>query len=57
MFGIHHPYEPPSQFDYLYHANNDQIAKANSEVASLGQKIDTLLARRLIQRGVETFFF
>ena len=42
VFGVHHPYERPSQFDYLYKANNDQIAKANADVASLGQKVDAL---------------
>jgi hypothetical protein len=46
IVGIPHPYQRPSQFNYLYHANNDQVAKANAEVAALGQKVDTLLARR-----------
>jgi hypothetical protein len=46
IVGIPHPYKRPSQFNYLYHANNDQITKANAEVAALGQKVDVLLARR-----------
>ncbi len=47
ILGVPHPYERPTQFSTtLYHANNDQVAKANAEVAALGQKVDTLLARR-----------
>jgi hypothetical protein len=40
------PIKRPKQFDYLYRANAEQAAKAAHEVAAMGRKIDTLLARR-----------
>ena len=36
----------PPQFDYIYRANNDGMAKAAADIASLAGKVDELLARR-----------
>jgi hypothetical protein len=41
-----HPIARPTQFNYLYRANNEQAAKALQEVAAMDQKSDVLLARR-----------
>ena len=40
------PIKRPKQFDSIYKANNDQAAKAREEVASMGKKVDVMLARR-----------
>jgi hypothetical protein len=40
------PIRRPKQFDYLYRANSEQAAKAKEQVATMGRKIDALLARR-----------
>jgi hypothetical protein len=42
----YHPIARPKQFDYLYHANDEQAAKAMRDVAAMQQKSDVLLARR-----------
>jgi hypothetical protein len=42
----YHPIQRPRQLDYIYKANNDQIAKAQTQVAALAQDQATLLARR-----------
>jgi hypothetical protein len=42
----YHPIARPTQFDYLYRANNQQAAKAMQEVAAMEQKSSVLLARR-----------
>jgi hypothetical protein len=44
--GRAHNYQRPDQFNFVYRANNDQIAKANEEIAVLGKRVDALLARR-----------
>jgi hypothetical protein len=36
----------PKQFDFIYKANNDQIARARDQIASLSQNQAALLARR-----------
>jgi hypothetical protein len=36
----------PSQFSYVYRANNNQIEAAKAEIDSMGRKVDELLARR-----------
>jgi hypothetical protein len=36
----------PKQFDFIYRANNDQIARAKDQIASLSQDQAALLARR-----------
>ncbi|HEY8751523.1 MAG TPA: hypothetical protein VIM11_26315 [Tepidisphaeraceae bacterium] len=41
-----HPIQRPTQFNYIYKANNDQIARAKEQVASLAQDQAALLARR-----------
>jgi hypothetical protein len=41
-----HPIQRPRQFDSIYKANNDQIARAKAQVAALAQDQATLLARR-----------
>ncbi|HEY8747624.1 MAG TPA: hypothetical protein VIM11_06610 [Tepidisphaeraceae bacterium] len=41
-----HPIQRPKQFDYIYKANNDQVARAKEQVAALAQDQATLLARR-----------
>lgn len=43
---VYHQVQRPSQFNYVYHANDTQIEAAKSEVAAIGQKVDALLARR-----------
>jgi hypothetical protein len=40
------PVPRPPEFNYIYKANNDEIVRAKSEVAALGNQIDALLARR-----------
>jgi hypothetical protein len=42
----YHPIERPKQFDFIYKANNDQIARAKNQIASLSQDQAALLARR-----------
>jgi hypothetical protein len=36
----------PKQFDFIYKANNDQVARARDQIASLSQNQAALLARR-----------
>ncbi len=43
---VYHQVQRPSQFDYIYHANNQQADAAKAEIAAMGAKIDALLARR-----------
>jgi hypothetical protein len=42
----YHPIQRPRQFDYIYSANDQQIARARDQVAALVQDQTTLLARR-----------
>ena len=45
-YGSYHQVRRPPQFDYIYRANSEQADKAQREIASLGQRVDALLARR-----------
>jgi hypothetical protein len=36
----------PAEFDYVYRANDQQIADARAEIAEMGNQVDKLLARR-----------
>jgi hypothetical protein len=43
---VYHQVQRPSQFDYIYHANNQQIEAARASVAAMEKRIDSLLKRR-----------
>ncbi len=46
VYPTNDPIRRPAQMDYIYRANNEQAAKARTDAAALGKKIDALLARR-----------
>jgi hypothetical protein len=43
---VYHQVGRPWQFNYVYQANDDQIAKAQADIHAIGTKVDALLARR-----------
>jgi hypothetical protein len=43
---VYHQQQRPTQFDYVYHANNQQIEAARASVAAMEKKTDALLKRR-----------
>ena len=43
---VYHQLQRPTQFNYIYKANSDQVARAKEQIASLAQDKNTLLERR-----------
>jgi hypothetical protein len=48
------PLKRPAQFDYIYAANNDQIDRANEQIASFQHDQAALLARRAAHESDQT---
>ena len=45
-YGEYHQVQRPDQFDYVYKANDEQIAKAQADIESVAKTVDALLGRR-----------